>query len=120
MRQWARHEPVIGTISSGIEHEMTREWEPPPSYHWHSRRSIQLIAHTTPLPVRRAEGRNGETGNGGGPPIDKASGTQNPASHHPHVSEEQADEKDNGTGKQRENETGRWHDIDARNRWMRG
>lgn len=34
----------------------------------------------------------------GGPPTDKASGTQNPASHHPHASDEQTDEEDDGAG----------------------
>lgn len=65
MRQRVRHEQVIGTVSSGIEYEMMREREPSPSYHRHPRRFIKLAAHTTPLPVRRADGRNGGTGNGG-------------------------------------------------------
>ena len=58
-------------------------------------------AHRTyyaPLPASRAEGRNVEAGSGwGGPPIDEASGTQNPASPHPHASVEQVDEEDGGT-----------------------
>lgn len=97
MRQWARHEPAIGTISSGIEYEMTEEREPAPSYRRHPRRFIKLTAQTTALPVRRAEERNGETGNGDEPSTDKAS----------------------GTGKQREDEPEgivEWHDIAARNR----
>ena len=32
VRRWIRHEPVIGTTTSGIEYEMTREREPPPAY----------------------------------------------------------------------------------------
>lgn len=47
MRQLKRHERVIGTASSGIEHEMTREREPPQSYHRNPRRFIKLAAHTT-------------------------------------------------------------------------
>lgn len=98
MRQRARHEQVIGTASSGIEYEMTREWKPTPVYHRHTRRFIKLAAHTTPSPPRPA-GRMAERGNGkrGEPLTDEASGTQNPASHHPHASNEQADEADDGT-----------------------
>lgn len=47
MRQPIRHEQVIGTISSGIEYEMTGEREPMTSYRWHPRRFIKLTAHTT-------------------------------------------------------------------------
>ena len=45
-----------------------------------------------------------ERGTGNGPLIDEASGTQNQASHHPHANEEQTDEEDDGTGKQRDDE----------------
>ena len=65
MRQRARHKRVIGTTSSGIEHEMTREWEPPPSYHRHPRRFIKLTAYTTtPSPSGGQRGGMGklETG----------------------------------------------------------
>ena len=67
-------------------------------------------------------GGTGERETGGGPPTDKASGTQNTASHHPPASDEQADEGDDGAGKQREDEPDgiEWHDIAARNRWMTG
>ena len=58
MRQRARHEPAIGTISSGIEYEMTREREPPPSYHRHQRRFTELTAHTT-LPSPSGGQRDG-------------------------------------------------------------
>lgn len=102
MRQRIRYEPAIGTISYGIEHEMTREREPPPSSYRHPRRFIKLTAHTTTLPVRRAEERNGETGNEGRPITDKESGTQNPASHHPTASKEQEDEGDGGTASTRQ------------------
>ena len=64
MRQRARHEQIVGIASSGIEYKMTREREPPPSYHRHPRRCIKLTAHITSIPVRRAEGRNGKTGAG--------------------------------------------------------
>ena len=47
MRKRIRYEQVIGITSFGIEHEMTREWEPPLSYHRHPRRFIELTAHTT-------------------------------------------------------------------------
>lgn len=47
MRQRIRHEQVIGTASSGIEHEMTREWGPAPAYRRNSRRFIKLTAHIT-------------------------------------------------------------------------
>ena len=96
MRQRIRYEPAIGIASSGIEYEMTGEREPPPAYHRHPRRFIKLAAHTTLLP--RPAGREAERGNGkrGGPPTDKASGTQNPASHHPPARKEQADEGDDG------------------------
>ena len=104
MRQRARRERVIGTISSGIGYKMTGEREPPPSYHRHPRRFIKLTAHTMPLPVRRAEERNGETGNEGRSLTDKAIGTQNTATPHPPTREEQADEEDGGTGKQGEDE----------------
>lgn len=77
---------------------MTGEREPTPAYHRHPRCFIELTAHTTlPFPVRRAEERNGETGNGDEPSTDKTS----------------------GTGKQREDEPEgivEWHDIAARNR----
>ena len=77
---------------------MTGEREPTPAYHRHPRRFIELTAHTTPpLPVQRAEERNGETGNEGRPLTDKASGTQNLASYHPPAREEQTDEGDDGT-----------------------
>ena len=66
MRQRIRYEPAIGIASSGIEYEMTGEREPPPAYHRHPRRFIKLAAHTTLLPVRRAERRRGGTGNGAG------------------------------------------------------
>lgn len=118
MRQRIRYEPAIGSISSGIEYEMMRGQEPTPSYHRNPRRFIKLTAHIMPLHVRRAEERNGETESGGGPPTDKGSGTQNPASHHPFASEKQDDEEDGGTGKQREDEPDgiEWHGIAARNR----
>lgn len=45
VRRPIQHEPVIGIASSGIEYEMTREREPPPAYHRHTRHSSQLIAH---------------------------------------------------------------------------
>lgn len=122
MRQCARHEPAIGTISSSIEYEMTEEREPAPSYYRNPRRFIELTAHATPLPVWQAGGRNVETGNGGWPPTDKTSGTQHQATHHPPARDEQADEEDDGTGKQRKGGPDRieWHDIAARNRWMAG
>lgn len=60
MRQSIRHEQVIDIASSGIEHEMTGEREPPPFYHRPPRRFIKLAAHTTPIPVRRAGWRDGE------------------------------------------------------------
>lgn len=44
MRQRERHEQVIDTASSGIEYKMTREQEPPLSYHRNPRRSRQLAA----------------------------------------------------------------------------
>lgn len=62
MRQWARYEQVIGIALSGIEHEMTREREPPPAYRRYPRRLIKLTAHTT-IPPRPA-GRGAERGNG--------------------------------------------------------
>lgn len=97
MRQRKRHEQVIGIASSGIEYEMTREREPPPSYRRTPRRFIKLTAHATPSPPRPS-GRIAGRGNGkrGGPPTDETSGTQNPASHHPPASDEQADEEDGG------------------------
>ena len=97
MRQRARHEQVIGTISSGIEHEMTREREPTPSHHRHPRRFIELAAHATPLPARRAEGRNVGTGNGASRQSIRQAGRRTTISHHPPASEEQTDEEDGGT-----------------------
>lgn len=44
----------------------------------------------------------GERETGGGPLIDEASETQDTASPHPPASDEQTDEEDGGTGKQRE------------------
>lgn len=83
MRQRARHEQVIGTISSGIEHEMTREREPTPSHYRHPRRFIELAAHATPLPARRAEGRNVGTGNGASRQSIRQAGRRTTISHHP-------------------------------------
>lgn len=97
MRQRARHEQVIGTISSGIEYKMTREREPTPSYHQHPRRFIKLAAHATPLPARRAEGRNVGTGNGASRQSIRQAGRRTTISHHPPASEEQTDEEDGGT-----------------------
>lgn len=59
--------------------------------------SKQAITPRHPLPVRRAGWRGGGTGNGGGPLIDEASGTQDTASPHPPASDEQTDEEDGGT-----------------------
>lgn len=61
MRQRARHEQVIGITSSGIEHEMTREREPPPAYHRHPRRFTELNAHTTAANPTEKEKANAHT-----------------------------------------------------------
>lgn len=76
---------------------MTREREPTPSHHRHPRRFIELAAHATPLPARRAEGRNVGTGNGASRQSIRQAGRRTTISHHPPASEEQTDEEDGGT-----------------------
>lgn len=78
----------------------------------------QASDSTTPLPVRRADRRNGETGNGAGRQSIRQAGRRTQTSPHQPASEEQTGKENEGTGKQREDEPDgiEWQDIAARNR----